>query len=56
MTRTTALAFEISIADPLADGGLERLRDRIEAFDGRVSIDAPQAGGSRLQGWLPLTS
>ena len=50
-----ALTFEIAIAGHLADGHLERLRDRIEALDGRVSVDNRQDGGSRVHGWLPLS-
>ncbi len=49
------LTFEISIAQHLADERLDRLRDRIEALEGRVSVDYGQDGGSRVQGWLPLS-
>lgn len=50
-----ALTFEIAIAGHLADSRLEHLRDRIEALDGRVSVDNRQDGGSRVHGWLPFS-
>jgi signal transduction histidine kinase len=50
------VAFEISTAGPLADDRLERLRDRIEALDGRVGVEGTHDGGSHVQGWLPRSS
>ncbi|MDP9271209.1 MAG: histidine kinase [Chloroflexota bacterium] len=50
-----ALTFEIAIAGHLADGRLERLRDRIEALEGRVTVEHLKDGGSRVHGWLPLS-
>ncbi len=50
-----ALTFEIAIAGYFADGRLERLRDRIEALDGRVTVEHPKDGGLRVHGWLPLS-
>ena len=50
-----ALTFEIAIAGHFADGRLERLRDRIEALDGRVTVEHPKDGGLRVHGWLPLS-
>jgi signal transduction histidine kinase len=50
-----ALTFEIAIAGHLADARLERLRDRIEALDGRATVEHLKDGGSRLQGWLSLS-
>src|SRR5206468_8626459 len=41
------LAFEISTTGRHPEGRLERLRDRIEAVDGRISIDDREDGGSR---------
>lgn len=49
------LSFEIAIAGHVAGDGLERLRDRIEAVDGRVSVGDQPDGSSRVQGWLPLS-
>jgi signal transduction histidine kinase len=49
------LTFEIASAGHLADGRLERLSDRIEALDGRVSVEHLKDGGSRVHGWLPLS-
>ena len=40
-----------------ADGpwdGADRLRDRVEALGGRLSIESPDGGGTRLTGALPL--
>ena len=49
------LTFEVAIAGHHPEGSLARLRDRIEALDGRVSVDEGQDGGSRVHGWLPLS-
>jgi len=48
------LTFEVTIAGHHPEGRLERLRDRIGALDGRLSVDEEEDGGSRLQGWVPL--
>lgn len=48
-----AVSFEISIAQRLAQRHIDRLRDRIEALDGRLSVDNALDGGSRVHGWLP---
>ena len=49
------LTFEITIAGRHPEGRLQRMRDRIEALDGRLSLDDRESGGSRLQGWVPLS-
>jgi signal transduction histidine kinase len=49
------LTFEVTISGRHPEGRLERLRDRIEAVDGRVSVDDRQDGRSRVHGWLPLS-
>jgi signal transduction histidine kinase len=49
-----ALTFEVAVAGHHPEGRLDRLRDRIEALDGRVSVDDGDDGGSRIYGWLPL--
>jgi signal transduction histidine kinase len=49
------LTFEVAVAGRHPEGRLARLRDRIEALDGRFSIDEGQDGASRVQGWLPLS-
>jgi signal transduction histidine kinase len=49
-----ALTFEVAVGGRHPEGQLDRLRDRIEALDGRVSVDDEQGGGSRVHGWLPL--
>jgi len=49
-----ALTFEVAVAGHHPEGRLDRLRDRIEALDGRVSVEDLQDGGSRVHGWLPL--
>jgi signal transduction histidine kinase len=49
-----ALAFEIAVAGRHPEGRLDRLRDRIEALDGRLSVENEDLG-SRVHGWLPLS-
>jgi signal transduction histidine kinase len=48
------LVFEVAIAGSLPTARIERLRDRVEAFDGRLSVDA-EPSGSRVHGWLPIS-
>jgi signal transduction histidine kinase len=50
-----ALTFEVAVAGHHPGERLDRLRDRIEALDGRVSFDDRPDGGSRVHGWLPLS-
>ncbi len=50
-----ALTFETTIVGYHPEAGLEAMRDRIEALDGRLTIDEPQGGDSRVHGWLPLS-
>ena len=49
------LTFEVATDGRLSDEGLARLRDRIEALDGRVAVDDRTDGGSRVHGWLPVS-
>ena len=49
------LTFEVAIAGQQPEGRFARLRDRIEALDGRVSVDERPDGGSLVHGWLPLS-
>ena len=49
------LTFEVAVAGHQPEGRLDGLRDRIEALDGRVSVDDRQDGRSRVHGWLPLS-
>jgi signal transduction histidine kinase len=49
-----AVTFEVAVAGRHPEGRLDRLRDRIEALDGRISVDDRQDGGSHVHGWLPL--
>jgi signal transduction histidine kinase len=48
------MSFELTIAGQRDAGDLDGLRDRIEALDGRLSLDDEQDGSTRIQGWLPL--
>jgi len=50
-----ALTFEVAVAGHHPKGRLDRLRDRVEALDGRLSVDEGQDVGSRVHGWLPLS-
>jgi signal transduction histidine kinase len=49
-----ALTFEIAVAGRHPLARIERLRDRIEALDGRLSVSEDDAG-SRVHCWLPLS-
>ena len=48
------VTFALTIAGRYTGRDLDRLRDRVEALDGRLSLDEEPDGGARLQGWLPL--
>jgi signal transduction histidine kinase len=48
------LTVEVAVAGRDLTASLERLRDRIEALGGRVTVDEGKLG-SRVQGWLPLS-
>jgi signal transduction histidine kinase len=50
-----ALTFEVAVAGHHTEGRLDRIRDRIEALHGRLSVDEGQEAGSRVHGWLPLS-
>jgi signal transduction histidine kinase len=41
-------------ADPKAGSGLRGLADRVEALGGRLSIDSPPGGGTRIRAELSL--
>ena len=43
-------------ADPAGGSGLRGLADRVEALDGRLTIDSPPGAGTTLRAELPLTS
>jgi tryptophan 2,3-dioxygenase len=49
------LSFEVAVDRPYPEERVDRLRDRIEALDGRVIVEDLQASGSRVHGWLPLS-
>jgi len=42
-------------ADVRAGSGLRGLADRVEALGGRLQIDSPPSGGTRIRAQLPLT-
>jgi signal transduction histidine kinase len=50
-----ALTFEVAVAGRHPEARLDRLRDRIDALDGRLTVDEVQDLGSRVHGWLPLS-
>jgi glucose-6-phosphate-specific signal transduction histidine kinase len=41
-------------ADPSGGTGLSGLLDRVAAFDGRLEIDSPLGGGTRVRAELPF--
>jgi signal transduction histidine kinase len=47
------LTFEVAIDGQPPEERIARLRDRVEALDGRVAVDDRTDGGSRVHGWLP---
>ena len=49
-----ALAFEV-VDDGGSEAGLERLRDRVEALGGRLTILSEPGCGIRVSGSLPLS-
>jgi signal transduction histidine kinase len=49
-----ALAFEVAVVGRHPTARLDRLRDRIEALDGRLSVENEDLG-TRVHGWLPLS-
>jgi signal transduction histidine kinase len=51
---SNGLTFVITFAGQVPEDRLDRLRDRIEALDGRVSAERRTDGSSRVHGWLPL--
>ena len=50
-----ALTFEFMVAGYHDEARLGRLRDRIEAMDGRLSVDDRTDGGLLIHGGLPLS-
>jgi hypothetical protein len=44
----------VGCADPAAGSGLRGLADRVEALGGRLAVDSPRGGGTRIVGELPL--
>lgn len=49
------LTFKVEVAGYHPATRLDRLRDRIEALDGRFIAADWQDGNSRIHGWLPLS-
>jgi signal transduction histidine kinase len=49
------VTFEVVVAGRHPAALLDRLRDRIEALDGRLTVDEEDLA-SRMQGWLPLSA
>ena len=42
-------------ADPAAGSGLRGLAARVEALNGRLDVDSPPGGGTRISAEIPLT-
>lgn len=49
------LAFEVTGNRARSDGDLRRLRDRVEALEGRLTIGTGPEGGTHIAGFLPLS-
>jgi signal transduction histidine kinase len=49
-----SLTFDVAVVGHDAAERLDGLRDRLEALDGRLSVDVDDLG-TRVQGWLPLS-
>jgi len=45
------LTFEVTVVDPYSDERLQRVRDRAEAFGGRLT--SAEDNATRVAGWLP---
>jgi signal transduction histidine kinase len=43
-------------ADPSAGSGLKGVADRVEAFGGRLLVQSPEGGGTRLLAEIPAVS
>ena len=43
-------------ADPVGGSGLHGLADRVEALHGRLRVDSPPGGGTRLEAHIPVSS
>ena len=43
-------------ADPAGGSGLRGLAARVEALNGRLDVDSPRGGGTRITAEIPLTS
>lgn len=50
-----ALTFEITVEAARPDDWLDRLRDRVEALGGRLTIESQPSNGVRVCGLLPLS-
>src|SRR6476659_4276727 len=50
-----ALAFEVNGPAEGPDADLDRVRDRVEALGGRLTISSEGDGRTRASGWLPLS-
>jgi signal transduction histidine kinase len=48
------VGFDVEVLGRHPTERLDRLRDRIEALDGRLTVEE-EDGGSRVHGWLPLS-
>jgi signal transduction histidine kinase len=49
------LAFEVMGDAPHSDADLERVRDRVEALGGRLTVESDAGRGTRVYGSLPLS-
>jgi signal transduction histidine kinase len=50
-----ALGFEVVGNAARSDADLVRIRDRVEALGGRLTVESDAERGTRVYGWLPLS-
>ena len=50
------LAFEVVARCAMSDVDVVRLRDRVEALGGRLTVESPAGGTTRVAGTIPLTA
>lgn len=50
-----AVSFEVAVGGSFEEVRMDRIRDRIEALGGRVTVEDAHDGSSQIHGWVPLS-